>query len=372
MAITLKRFRNIKEVMTTEVLIKQGELPLYMPREAFPGQDLSCLRNGLHTASIKFDQQQNLTIPSVELRLYTVENGLFFLDHGLDGMIVTEDGFPIHETAAFRKNSSVGKVVETVVEAVPTELGEVFLGFDGAWRNYYHWMCFGLVKTYLAARFLSPSTMIAIPSYSSARLAGPVSFSEATYNQSLELSGLTDRVTMLPRGVYRARKLHFFWTEPTNPTDLTYLAEFYEVFAKMKERAATLKLPMSRVYLSRSPAVANRIDVRLESMIAEVVERNGFEAITFEGTDLRHQISVFSQAQQIVSPHGAGLTNCLFGGLGMKVLELNRSFDEGNSLRPWFFLLCSGRGHEYFTLDTGSSTFSEDALESALEQLLQN
>lgn len=369
MSVILKAFKSVHEIPSGEVVIRQGPAPLNLPPPAFPGQSLSDLLSGLGTASIRRGQQHEWMIPGVELELYTLDNGLFFLDHGLDGTVATEDGYPVHESSAFRSHPSAGREAETVIDANPIDLGEVFVGFDGAWRNYFHWMCFGLVKSYLAQRLLNKAVLIAVPDYRAALESGPISYNEATYNQSLLYSGLSERVTHLPRGVYRARRLHFFWTDPPQPTDIIYLPQFYEPFDHISRHAIPVDPLFRDIYLGRSKSVASRIDSGAAQAVAETVERHRFTTIDFEGLDLLQQISIMAGAERVISPHGAGLTNCLFNRTGMCLLELNKALDGQSSLRPWFFLLSHGRGHRYVMLDTGLQDFSASHVESALSVL---
>ena len=369
MSVVLKTFRTVKQIKPREVLFRQDPSPLNLPPTAFPGQDLDGLIRGLGDASIHGNQKQGWMIPGVKLNLFTLDNGLLFLDHGLDGTAVTEDGHPIHQTAAFHRHPSLGREEETVIEASPVDLDEVFVGFDGAWRNYFHWLCFGLVKSYLADRLLDKSVLIAVPDFQDALTSGSISYRQTTYNQSLEYSGLSDRVTRLPRGVYRARKLHFFWTDPVQPTDIIYLRQFYEPFDLMAQRALPVDQLFRNIYLTRARTVANRIDGAAALAVAETVERHGFTTLSFEGLDLLQQISIMASAESVVSTHGAGLTNCLFNRVGLRLLELNKPLDQRASLRPWFFLLSHGRSQRYVTLDTGQQDFAADQVESALRVL---
>ena len=310
-----------------------------------------------------------MVIPRIELNLYTIENGLLFLDHGLDGTIVTAEGHPIHQTAAFHKARSFGKEATSIINGDPVDLGEVFVGFDGAWRNYFHWICFGLPKSYFANQVLDQSAIIAVPDYQAAQASGSISYSEATYNQSLEYSGLTDRVTRLPPGIYRAEKLRFFWTDPKQPTDIIYLHQFYGLFDRILRHANPLDPGLRRIYLTRSNSVANRLDSLAARIVTETAERHGFTTVNFEGLDLFQQISIFANVDRVISPHGAGLANSLFNNKSVKLLELNKVLDDHASLRPWFYLLARGRGHRYVTLDIGDTTFSAEQIESALRIL---
>ena len=369
MKLGVKQFIEAEQVEVTRVLIRQDRHLLPSPRLAFPGQDLNGLLQGVFDASVVADNNQ-LVAPAIELRLQTVERGIFFVGHGLDGAILTEDGQPIHQTAAFRGLSGAGEAPETILDLPePIQLDEVFVGFDGAWRNYFHWMCFALTKSFLGAKYLPPSVVIAIPDYDAALRDGAISYSKPTWQQSLEFSGLSERVTLLPNGVYRARKVHFLWTTPRAPTDIMYLDAFKEVFDTMLGHALPSGREFEDIYLARGQSVTSRLAGNSADIAASVLERRGFRTVSFEGADLQQQISIFAGAKRVVSPHGAGLTNTLFHRGGLRVLELNKALDGSTAFRPWFYVTSAIRNHRYVTLDSAMAGFDAAHVDHALDAL---
>ena len=364
----VRRFLEVGELPASATITSQAPRLLAPPWPAYPGQDLSALMSGIREASVREDHGV-LASPPLQLRLFTIEDGRFLVGHRLDGTILTPDGRPIHQTAAFRGIREVGESPEMVLdlpEAV--QLDEVFVGFDGAWRNYFHWMCFGLAKPFLGARHLEPKVMIAVPDYRDAARDGGISYSETTWQQSLDFSGLADRVTPLPAGLYRARRLHFFWTEPGAPTDIMYLDAFTDVFDRMRAHAIPTAQAFESIHLARSTGVSNRIDEAARRAVAAVLERRGFTTVNFEGVDLQQQLSIVAGARRLVSPHGAGLANILFHPGGLRVLELNRTLDGSQSFRPWFYVASAVRGHRYVTLDTAGG-LGETQVEQAVSAL---
>jgi hypothetical protein len=369
MKLSVKQFVETYQLDPAQTLLQQDAHRLPSPRTAFPGQDLSALLRGIREASMHV-QDDTLMSPRLDLKLFTIENGMFFVGHQLDGTILTPDGHPIHQTAAFRGLKEVGEKPETMLDpSTPYQLDQVFLGFDGAWRNYFHWMCFGLTKSFLGNRYLDRSVTIAIPDYRSALSDGAISYSETTWQQSLEFSDLAERVTLLPKGVYKARKVHFLWTNPAAPTDIMYLDAFKHVFDAMIGYAIPTSKDFEKIYLSRSKHVSNRMGGNSASIVARVLEQRGFRTVGFEGADLQQQISIFANAKQIVSPHGAGLTNTLFHPGGLRVLELNQTLDGSSAFRPWFYVTSAIRGHRYLTLDSTMPDFSEEHVNSAVSAL---
>lgn len=80
-----------------------------------------------------------------------------------------------------------------------------------------------------------------------------------------------------------------------------------------------------RLYLSRADRGARAI-LNEGELIATLAEF-GFEAVNPGGLSIREQAALFGEAEMVVGPHGAALTNMLFLPQGAAVLEL--------AARPW-------------------------------------
>jgi hypothetical protein len=342
---------------------------LRSPVRAYPDQDITPLTRGMQAASLGIGNDRVVT-PPLNLNLYTLDKGVFFVGHGLDGAILMEDGRPIHQTAQFCEVETAGKLQDTVLDLPdPVELDEVFVGFDGAWRNYFHWLCFAIPKSFMAARYLDNAIPIAVPDYG--RLIGQrgISYTAATWEQSLSFSGLSGRVMKLPQGAYRARKLHFLWTSSHWPTDIMYSTGFTDAFDAVARHVGRPAKPIDNVYLARSAAVTNRLEAQTEAVLAAVLERNGFATVRFENCDLATQIATIANAKRVVSPHGAGLANTLFHRGGLKMLELNKDLDGKTAFRAWFYVAAGLRKHRYAMLDSTMPDFRADHVEAALAAL---
>jgi capsular polysaccharide biosynthesis protein len=78
--------------------------------------------------------------------------------------------------------------------------------------------------------------------------------------------------------------------------------------------------PAKRLYLSRAKASGRK--VLNEEEIVPLLSRRGFVRVTPEEMSLVDQIVLFSEAEAIVAPHGAGLTNLVWCAPETKVLEI--------------------------------------------------
>ena len=86
-----------------------------------------------------------------------------------------------------------------------------------------------------------------------------------------------------------------------------------------KKRLKSIE-PVSRIYISRKNA-SNR-NVINENQLITLLENFGFRTFCLESMSFLEQVNLFSKAEVIVAPHGAGLTNLIFCQPGIKVIEI--------------------------------------------------
>lgn len=78
--------------------------------------------------------------------------------------------------------------------------------------------------------------------------------------------------------------------------------------------------PISKLYVSRSKARYRK--VTNEENVLKYLSELGFTPVWLEEHDFATQIAMFANAEVIVAPHGAGLTNLMWCNSGSKVLEI--------------------------------------------------
>ena len=305
------------------------------PVSLWPGQDFTPLYRGYNIAAAD-PVEAFRQLPSLSLNLYTFENAYFVVDNGLDGVILTAD----------KK-------------------------IDAALHNYFHFLCFMIGKYAVALKYLPKSCKMVIPDLEGRTKSGysRMAYRNASYQQALAISGLAGSVTRLPVGIYRAKKLRFLWTQPNGPMDLLDIPDFYSAFMKMrgalKRRAG---LPR-RLLVWRDQSIDPRLTPRDSEMIRTVCQQHGFELVRFETMDLLGQAEAVYNADAIVSPHGAGLANLLFGREELRVLELNYEIDNNESLRACFYQIAAGVGQKYMVLNGSRGEINHRSLSDAMDIL---
>jgi capsular polysaccharide biosynthesis protein len=137
------------------------------------------------------------------------------------------------------------------------------------------------------------------------------------------------------------------------------------------------KINYPNVYISRSKARFRK--VLNEAELLPVLKKYGFEVIYFEDLSVAEQVELCYNAVNIVSIHGANLTNIIFMQPGKNVLELRKLGDMDNN---YYYELADSVGCNYFHLDCESedpepekNTFSlytnPEQFETCLQKLIQ-
>ena len=297
---------------------------------------------------------------SLAMKLYvsTLENAFIFIERGKDGVVFDADGNLIRETTFFT-DSDFSRCTLDNLEANAVDLDEdVFLSLDGSWRNYYHWTVIGLGRAMLYNRGSDARHPSIIVDYLSRNCkAWRIGFSHDLWRDSMRAAGVLDNSIVLKDGLYRVRSLDYLWQTVDQPPYLSLFSSFYTGF---DEIACDVEAASS---VRRNIVVYRALDPRLSPTGLEALrlltDRAGFEAIDFESLSFPEQTRLLGQANVIVAPHGAGLSNLLYARRSTKIIELNKRLNGDTGLRPWFYLLASGKNQIYSYLDL--DTFTGDA-----------
>lgn len=109
----------------------------------------------------------------------------------------------------------------------------------------------------------------------------------------------------------------------------------------------------NRIYISRSKARSRRVVNEINLLL--VLEKFGFEAVWLEDLDFKKIVQLFYNAEAVVSPHGAGLTNILFA-QRCNIMELHPT----NIIKPLYMLLSKGLNFGYTPIIGSNGDMNED------------
>jgi capsular polysaccharide biosynthesis protein len=163
--------------------------------------------------------------------------------------------------------------------------------------------------------------------------------------QLLDLAGIDGRLVQPERGrTVAADRL----LVPSNPN--WALQAPPAVVDWLRDRLPPKEPPSSpvRLYLTRGSAPQTRRYVQEEQLVPEL-ERRGFVRLDPGRLSVQEQIDVFSAAEVVVAPHGAGLTNITFSPPDVKVLEMFPSTYVHRGL--WAICQALGADYRYLVAD---------------------
>lgn len=110
----------------------------------------------------------------------------------------------------------------------------------------------------------------------------------------------------------------------------------------------------TRIYVARGNI--GRRQVLNEAAVLSCLQAYGFESVSMDGKTLQAQAEIFAQAEAIVAPHGAALTNLLFAPENVTLIEL---FPDGY-VNNCFYTLANYLSADYAYLE--SQDTEQDAL----------
>jgi len=167
------------------------------------------------------------------------------------------------------------------------------------YRNYYHWMAETIPKLKYIRKyeektgenvtFLLPS---GLPNWASESLS-LLGYPSKKFITATESIYMTDNLIIPPHPY------------PGTQEDYKWLRK--QIFQAVPIEASNKS---TNIYISRENAISRR--VVNEDAVMDVLSQNNFKKFILEERSVRENISIFSNANIIVSPHGAGLTDILF------------------------------------------------------------
>jgi hypothetical protein len=181
----------------------------------------------------------------------------------------------------------------------------------GCQRNYYHWLLNWMSRVFIfkKAGLLDQFSRILMN-----RDLAP--YQAATIAAVPELAG-KELVDVSPGEVVTVTDS--WWSSViSNPIhSIDHISWLRELFDGDES-----PIDAPRIYISRRDAPGSRRQITNAEDLERLLADRGFVPVQLSEYSLRQQAAIFGQARQIVAPHGAGLTNCIFLQPGARVCEL--------------------------------------------------
>lgn len=201
-----------------------------------------------------------------------------------------------------------------------------------AGTNYWHWMSTGLAKLFMISNW-SAETVFIVNSLGNHFVKESLSKMGISLSKCIEV----DKV-----GSVFCRKLMAL--SPISDNDS-------EGLCFLRDKLSNKNSTSVRLYISRKHS--RRIEN--ENEIMSVLNEYGFVKIQCEELSFEKQADIFSNAEMVMAPHGAGLTNILFAPGNVRVLEVRSPRYFGSC----YWKLCNHLGVQYYSL-FGEGRFPRD------------
>lgn len=313
-----------------------------------------------HSDSVRTMQSFNFTVDNTQFehqkysfRRESVTDVLDVALIGEYGIGVTADGTYLEDLITNSSVERTGGAIKFTIREYPTlavpnlenglcgprreTLPTIELGCSlyNKWDNYYHWIMEHLLKLRHVERYaevVGETPTLIIPPDPPKYITETLSLLGYSRSEWVEWSEPGVRVDSLVVPTY---------PEPT-PGNLAWLR------SQLQRRVKPVSDEPSRIYVSR-----DRSDKRLvenEHEVRKAVSEFGFEPYFLEDLTVAEQIQLFSSADAVLGPHGAGLTNVIWGD-ELTVFEL---FPQ--KVYDLYGIISSLLGHEYHGLQFASVT----------------
>lgn len=197
--------------------------------------------------------------------------------------------------------------------------GPHVLFFGGIVSNYFHWLIEALLPLHAMAPHLPPDTKLLFPAALETMREDTGNALTPPHEAMLQDWGFAD----MPRAIVNAplcRVEHIIFPRDVNldamPASLLIAAR-----AHLWRRLAEFERPdpQPRIYIRRP----GKRRVHNAAEIEHAVTQLGFTVLEMPALTPRAQMAVFSQAEFVIAPHGADLSNLLFCPAGTRVIELS-------------------------------------------------
>ena len=133
-----------------------------------------------------------------------------------------------------------------------------------------------------------------------------------------------------------------------------YLPRKYLEYFRERTLPSRPRQKRHRIYITRKDTAVGRRILNEEELL-RVAERFGFQSHALEGMSVAAQIELFFDAEAVLAPHGAGLTNLLFSDR-VGVVELHPT----PTAFPHYYFLSQALGHRYRFVCSNAPTRHSD------------
>ncbi|MDI2091754.1 glycosyltransferase 61 family protein [Commensalibacter oyaizuii] len=339
--------------------------PRLAPVEAFPEQQLLRLAQGVDPKSGS-PLELLREIQAGMLFFCTLENVFLVVKDGIDGVIITDDLHVITESTYFCEEALASQELPSLQNV--EFLDEIFISFDSQWMAYDHWMGYTLSKAYLASLYVPEHIKIAVPEYRDIT-STPHPISKKLYEETIDKVGIKSRILPLKDGIYKIKKLSYLWPNSYLPQAYFNFKDAQTVFSHLNKKIKYRDNLPPRFYINQDDHMEPMLQEGQQNIIKDTLKELDITPVDLSTMDFDTQISLFSQAELIVSPHRPELINILFCQNDTEILEFSRSVHMQNYIPAWPYMIASTNRIQYSFFDLDWTKITPEIIKNAINRL---
>jgi capsular polysaccharide biosynthesis protein len=254
---------------------------------------------------------------------------------GNAGAVITPDDYLLGQVSReFFKTSEENSVFYQFKLARPKRIrGRAAVLATAGGRTYFHWMCDILPRIHLLklARQFDSINYFIINSYQF-----------PFHKETLQILGIPESKIIYSTNHWMFHIKADELIVPSLPAKLDTVTRWSCDFLQRTFLKPLLNQYLKkRLYISRRSAPNRKlID---EEEVLKILIPKGFEVIMTEGMSVQDQAQLFAQAEWVIAPHGAGLTNLVFCQPGTQVIDIF----SPNWVNPCYWILSQEMGLVY-------------------------
>lgn len=164
----------------------------------------------------------------------------------------------------------------------------------------------------------------------------------------------------VPNGSWRVRQLVILEREPSSPPSSQEVDILRSIVPKMEVLSTNTP---KKIYISR---IGSSRELRNEQALESFLQKNGFICLRADSLgNIRENARLFSTAELVIGPHGAGLVNTIFCSPGTVVCDIASK----HQWTPVFSAMAHSANLKYqlITLSTENATDVGDAADAFLQ-----
>ncbi len=276
---------------------------------------------------------------------------VMFEDQYIDsrwGFVFNKDNEYIEQSAYLKPESLINSILEKKVQKTISLNNDCvyFMAYNHDYANYYHWtiQCLPSLALFLSLKNLYKCIKLLLPSNLPEFALQYIKALQIDIDKEVEFLSLQDNLFFAKKLIYPS-VIGGEFSFNTSQSILSFASSYFEKSLKNGSSSFNIfsKERYKILYCSRLDS-QNRKIVNEGTLVDMLKNKFGAKIFMNTGQSVKEQARRFYEADIIISPHGAGLSNVIYCQPHATVIE----FMPDKYINPCFATLAFNKGCSYF------------------------